>query len=86
MSAPPAAGTALRLVVLGAGEVTGAVERVEEVRPMGGLPGMVWRVTVRLPDGAVAEAIVTGGAPPAFLDPRYRVAGSLPGTPAEEAP
>lgn len=84
MSGPPAAGTALRLAVLGAGEVTGAVERVEEVRPMGGLPGMVWRVTVRLPDGAAAEAIVTGDAPPAFLDPRYRLAGGVPRTLAEE--
>jgi hypothetical protein len=58
--------------VLGTGEVTGVVERVDEVRPMGGLPGMVWRLTVRLPDGALAEAIVSGGAPPAFPDPRYR--------------
>ena len=44
-------------------------------RPMGGLPGMVWRVAVRLPDGALAEAMVSGAAAPAFLDPRYRAAG-----------
>jgi hypothetical protein len=53
--------------------VSGVVESVDEVRPMWGLPGMVWRVVVRLPD--VADAIVTGSAAPAFLDPRYRAAG-----------
>ncbi len=70
MAAPP--GARLDVEVLGQGLVTGVVERVDEVRPMGGLPGMVWRITVRLPDGALAEAIVTGDARPAFLDPRYR--------------
>ena len=34
---------------------------------------MVWRLAVRLPDGALAEAIVAGDARPAFLDPRYRL-------------
>jgi hypothetical protein len=60
---------------LGAGVVTGVVAQVQEVRPMGGLPGMVWRVAVRLPGGALAEAMVAGGSRPAFLDPRYRAAG-----------
>lgn len=69
----PAVGDRLALDVLGAGVTTGVVERVEEVRPMGGLPGMVWRIAVRLPDGALAEAIVTGDGDPAFLDPRYRL-------------
>ena len=64
---------------LGAGVVTGVVERVEEVRPMGGLPGMVWRLTVRLRDGVAAEAIVTGDGRPAFLDPRCRDTGVTPG-------
>ena len=72
--AVPAAGDRFPLEALGAGLVEGVVESVDEVRPMGGLPGMVWRVAVRLPDGALAEAIVTEGAPPAFLDPRYRPA------------
>ncbi len=71
MSGPLAAGAALRVAVAGGGVVTGVVERVEEVRPMGGLPGMVRRLTVRLPDGARAEAIVAGGRAPAFADPRY---------------
>lgn len=70
---PPAVGERLEVEALGAGVVTGVVERVEEVRPMGGLPGMVWRLTVRLPGGAASEAIVTGDGRPAFLDPRYRL-------------
>lgn len=77
--AVPAAGDQLAVEALGAGVVTGVVERVEEVRPMGGLPGLVWRLTVRLPDGARAEAIVSGDGRPAFLDPRYRVSDVTPG-------
>jgi hypothetical protein len=69
----PAVGDRLALEVLGAGPTTGTVERVEEVRPMGGLPGMTWRLTVALPGGARAEAMVVGDARPAFLDPRYRL-------------
>jgi hypothetical protein len=76
VTGPPAVGAELPVAVLGEGTVTGVVERVDEVRPMGGLPGMVWRVVVRLPDGAAPEAIVTGDAPLAFPDPRYGVAGS----------
>ncbi len=76
MSGPPAVGAELPVEVLGGGRVTGVVERVEEVRPMGGLPGMVWRVAVRLPGGVVAEAIVAGDGVPGFPDPRYRPAGS----------
>ena len=75
MSGAPAVGAALRVGVTGAGEVEGRVARVEEVRPMGGLPGMVWRLVVALPDGARAEAIVSGDGPPAFPDPRYRLLG-----------
>lgn len=86
MTGPPAPGSVLRLTVLGVGERDATVERVEEVRPMGGLPGMVWRLAVRLPDGDVAEAIVTGDAPPAFADPRYRPAGSVTRTPSGGAP
>lgn len=74
MTPAPPVGARLVVEVLGAGAVTGIVERVEEIRPMGGLPGMVWRLAVRLPDGELAEAIVTGDARPAFLDPRYRCA------------
>ena len=70
----PAPGDAIRLEVLGAGVREGTVERVDEVRPMGGLPGMAWRLVVRLPDGARTEAVVFGDAAPAFLDPRYRAA------------
>ncbi|MGE4031950.1 MAG: hypothetical protein AB7I08_17130, partial [Thermoleophilia bacterium] len=73
MSGPPVVGARLRVDVLGEGVREGRVEAVDEVRPMGGLPGMVWRVTVALPGGARAEAIVQGGGPPAFLDPRYRL-------------
>jgi len=71
----PAVGDAFAVDVLGEGLVEGRVEEVAEVRPMGGLPGMAWRVAVRLPDGAHAEAMVFGDAGPAFLDPRYRAAG-----------
>ena len=71
----PVVGDAFAVDVLGEGVVEGRVEQVAEVRPMGGLPGMVWRVAVRLPDGTLAEAMVSGAAPPAFLDPRYRAAG-----------
>lgn len=71
---PPMLGETLRVTVLGAGVLEGRVERVEEVRPMGGLPGMVWRIVVRLPGNARAEAIVVGGCRPAFGDPRYSAA------------
>jgi hypothetical protein len=72
---PPAVGDALAIEVLGGGPATGTVERVEEVRPMGGLPGMAWRLTVVLPGGARAEALIFGDARPAFLDPRYSLRG-----------
>lgn len=72
----PAVGDRLAVEVSGAGVAQGEVVRVEEVRPMGGLPGMVWRIAVRLPGGDEAEAIVQGDARPAFADPRYRVAES----------
>ncbi|HTI32856.1 MAG TPA: hypothetical protein VL422_04205 [Miltoncostaea sp.] len=74
MTARHAAGDPIRVAVTGRGVVEGAVESVAEVRPMGGLPGMVWRLVVRLPDGARAEAMVLGGEAPAFADPRYRAA------------
>jgi len=77
VSVPPVVGAPLPMEVLGAGRVEGVVASVEQVRPMGGLPGMVWRVTVRLPGGAHAEAIVSGDGPPGFLDPRYRPAGRV---------
>lgn len=68
---PPAVGDRMDVTVLGEGVRAGTVEAVEEVRPMGGLPGMAWRVAVRLPGGALAEAVVFGDARPAFSDPRY---------------
>jgi hypothetical protein len=69
-----AAGDPIRVAVTGRGVVEGTVESVAEVRPMGGLPAMVWRLAIRLPDGARAEAVVLGTAAPAFPDPRYRFA------------
>ena len=71
---PPAVGDPMALEVLGEGAREGRVEAVAEVRPMGGLPGMAWRIVVRLPDGTRAEAMIFGDAGPAFLDPRYRPA------------
>ena len=71
---PPPAGQTLAVEVLGAGASTAVVERVEEVRPMG-LRGLAWRLHLRLADGTPAEAMVFGDAPPAFLDPRHRLAG-----------
>ncbi|HTI35530.1 MAG TPA: hypothetical protein VL422_17785 [Miltoncostaea sp.] len=69
-----AAGDPIRVEVTGRGVVEGTVESVAEVRPMGGLPGMMWRLVVVLPDGVRAEAIAIGAAAPAFPDPRYRAA------------
>jgi hypothetical protein len=71
----PAVGDPIAVDVLGEGIREGRVEEVAEVRPMGGLPGMAWRIAVSLPDGSRAEAMVFGDARPAFLDPRYRAAG-----------
>ncbi len=75
MTPAHAAGDPIRVEVPGGGVVEGVVESVAEVRPMGGLPGMAWRLVVRLPDGARTEAVVFGAARPAFPDPRYRPAG-----------
>ena len=75
MTPAHAAGDRIRVEVMGRGVVEGTVESVAEVRPMGGLPGMAWRLVVRLPDGARTEAVVFGGARPAFPDPRHRAAG-----------
>lgn len=72
---PPRVGDPVPLEVLGEGACDGRVESVEEVRPMGGMPGLAWRVVVALPGGARAEAMVFGDARPAFSDPRYRPAG-----------
>ena len=69
---PPEVGDPVALEVLGEGLREGRVASVEEVRPMGGMPGLAWRVVVELPGGARAEAMVFGEAAPAFLDPRYR--------------
>jgi hypothetical protein len=78
MEAP---GEELLLDVLGAGRVRAVIEAVEEVRPMGGLPGLARRLTVRLPDGSRTQAMVFGDAAPAFLDPRYRQADDHGGDP-----
>jgi hypothetical protein len=61
------------LHVLGAGRVRGTVERR---RPISyhGIPGMAWRLTVRLPGGGTAEALQVGGGRPRFADPRVRPA------------
>jgi hypothetical protein len=56
--------------VLGRGRVTARVERREPL-DWHGLRGLAWRVTVRLPGGAAAEALQVGGSRPTFLDPRY---------------
>lgn len=69
---PPVVGDPMAVDALGAGVQEGRVESVTEVRPMGGLPGMAWRIVVRLPDGVRVEAMIFGDARPAFLDPRYR--------------
>lgn len=59
--------------MLGAGHVTGVVERVDEL-VQEGVRGLAWRVTLRLPDGTTAHGIQRGRARMAFLDPRHRVA------------
>jgi hypothetical protein len=68
-----APGEAIAIEVLGRGLVTARVERRDPLE-WHGLRGLAWRVTVRLPGGAVAEGIQVGGSRPTFLDPRYRAA------------
>jgi hypothetical protein len=66
-------GAAVPLEVLGTGRVTATVERRV---PMSyhGIPGMAWRVTLRLPGGGTAEALQVGADRLRFLDPRVRLA------------
>lgn len=66
-------GERVPMFVLGLGDVTGVVERVDEL-VQEGVRGLGWRVTLRLPDGTTAEGIKRGRARLAFLDPRHRVA------------
>ena len=66
-------GARVPMFVLGLGNVTAVVERVDEL-VQEGVRGLAWRVTLRLPDGTTAEGIKRGRARLAFLDPRHRVA------------
>jgi hypothetical protein len=70
---PPPVGTRIGLSVLGMGEVTGVVIRVDEL-VQEGVRGLAWRVQLRLPDGTIAHGIKRGNARLMFLDPRHRVA------------
>jgi hypothetical protein len=38
-----------------------------------GIPGLAWRLRLRLPDGRSVEAIQMGSDRPAIPDPRYRL-------------
>ena len=66
-------GARVQMFVLGLGNVTAVVERVDEL-VQEGVRGLAWRVRLRLPDGTTAEGIQRGRARLAFLDPRHRVA------------
>ncbi len=66
------AGQTLPLTMLGVGATEG---RVARRRPLDwhGIPGLAWRLDVRLPDGTTAEAMQIGATTPVFLDPRIAV-------------
>ena len=66
-------GEALDLEVLGRGRVTAVVTRRAPL-DWHGIPGLAWRVTVRLPGGEEAQALQIGRDRLTFLDPRVRVA------------
>ncbi|MFN8109339.1 MAG: hypothetical protein U0Y82_05780 [Thermoleophilia bacterium] len=68
-----APGRELPLEVLGRGRV---VARVNDRREISyhGIPGMAWRVTLTLPDGARVEGLQVGSQALRFLDPRWRLA------------
>ena len=70
---PLAVGDEVGLAVLGQGDVTGVVERVDEL-VQESIRGLAWRVQLRLPDGAIAHGIQRGHARLCFLDPRHRLA------------
>ena len=67
------AGRDVPLHLLGAGPVTGRVEARREIS-YHGIPGMAWRVTLRLPDGDRVEGLQVGREPLRFIDPRVRLA------------
>jgi hypothetical protein len=70
----------IEVEVLGAGRVTAAVAAV---RPLDwhGIPGLAWRLVVRLPDGSAVTAIAHRGGAPRFADPRVRAVAPV-GRPA----
>jgi hypothetical protein len=68
---PP--GESLSLQVLGLGRVTAVIERREPL-DWHGIPGLAWKLTVRLPAGERAEGLQLGSGRVTFLDPRYREA------------
>ncbi len=73
VAATPVPGGALDLEVLGRGRVTAVVTRRAPL-DWHGIPGLAWRVTVRLPGGDEAQALQIGRERLTFLDPRVRVA------------
>jgi hypothetical protein len=69
----PAPGETLDLEVLGRGRVT-AVVTARDPLDWHGIPGMAWRVSLRLPGGERAQAIQVGAERLTFLDPTVRAA------------
>lgn len=70
---PPAPGDELDVHVLGAGRRVGVVEAVEPAS-WHGIPGLVWRVRLRLPDETTRTGLVHAGGRPWFSDPLVRAA------------
>lgn len=69
----PAPGETLDLEVLGRGRVA-AVVTARDPLDWHGIPGLAWRVTLRLPGGDRAEAIQIGRERLTFPDPTVRAA------------
>ena len=72
-SGPPAPGAEIDVHVLGAGRRVATVEVVEPAS-WHGIPGLVWRVRLRLPDGTTLTGFVQAGGRPWFSDPLVRAA------------
>lgn len=66
----------IRVEVLGVGAVCATVEDMEPAR-YHGIPGLVWRVPVSLPDGTRCVGFATASGERWFADPRVRASEPL---------
>lgn len=70
---PPSPGDEIDVHLLGEGRRVAVVEAVEPAS-WHGIPGLVWRVRLRLPDRTTATGFVQAGGRPWFSDPVVRAA------------